>query len=66
MTILYMLLVLIGLLMLIKPNVFWKLTESWKSNDAMEPSFLYVMSTRLGGGMCALAGIAGIIANYAV
>ncbi|MFT4415598.1 DUF6199 family natural product biosynthesis protein [Fredinandcohnia humi] len=30
--------------MLIKPSVFWLITESWKSNDATELSGLYLFS----------------------
>ncbi|WP_342773842.1 DUF6199 family natural product biosynthesis protein [Cohnella pontilimi] len=55
-------LVLVGVLMLIRPNMIWTITESWKSSDATEPSSLYVFSTRFGGVMVTLAGIAGIVA----
>ncbi|WP_261807831.1 DUF6199 family natural product biosynthesis protein [Paenibacillus sp. N3.4] len=33
------------------------------SNDATEPSDLYLMSTRLGGVMCMLAAIGCIVAS---
>ncbi|MBP1996612.1 DUF6199 family natural product biosynthesis protein [Paenibacillus eucommiae] len=62
MAILAVVLTLFGLLLLIKPSVIWTITESWKSNDATEPSDLYIWSTRFGGIMCTLAGVAGIIA----
>jgi hypothetical protein len=62
MIILAILLTLFGLLMLFQPTVIWTLTESWKSNDAAEPSDMYILSTRFGGLMCTLAGIGGIIA----
>jgi hypothetical protein len=62
MIILAILLLLFGLLMFVRPAVIWTITESWKANDATEPSDLYMFSTRFGGVMCALAGIGGIVA----
>lgn len=56
------LVILMGLFMLFRPAVVWSITEGWKSNDATEPSDLYLFSTRFGGGACILAGIGGIIA----
>jgi uncharacterized membrane protein len=61
MIILGVLLVLFGLLMLFKPTLIWLITESWKSDDATEPSDLYIWSTRFGGVMCTLAGIAAVL-----
>ncbi|WP_199622083.1 DUF6199 family natural product biosynthesis protein [Paenibacillus alkalitolerans] len=55
------LLFLFGLFMLIKPSLFWTVTEQWKSGDATEPSDLYIWSTRFGGGICTLVGVAGIL-----
>lgn len=52
----------VGAVMLIKPQAFYRLTESWKSGTAGEPSDFYLMSTRIGGGIFMLAGIAGAIA----
>jgi hypothetical protein len=51
-----------GLLMLIRPTLIWTITESWKSNDATEPSNMYILSSRLGGVICTLIGIGWIIA----
>ncbi len=56
------LVILVGLIMISKPNVFWLITESWKSNDATEPSPFYIWSTRFGGVMFLLAGIGGVVA----
>ncbi|NOV02291.1 DUF6199 family natural product biosynthesis protein [Paenibacillus planticolens] len=58
------LLVLLGLIMLFRPSLLWTVTESWKSNDATEPSDLYVWSTRFGGSIVALAGLGGVIAIW--
>jgi hypothetical protein len=46
--------------MLYKPPLIWIITESWKSNDATEPSDLYILSTRIGGIMFTLVGLGGI------
>ncbi|MEH7347389.1 DUF6199 family natural product biosynthesis protein [Gottfriedia acidiceleris] len=58
------LLLIIGLLMLISPNSFYLITESWKSDYNTEPSSLYVWSTRFGGIMLTLAGTGGIIVSF--
>jgi hypothetical protein len=58
------LLILFGLLMLIQPSIIWSMAESWKSNDAIEPSDLYVKSTRFGGALTTLAGIGGVLAFW--
>jgi hypothetical protein len=58
------LLVILGLVMLFKPLIIWTITESWKSNDATEPSDLYIMSTRFGGIMVTLAGLGGVLAFW--
>ncbi|HUC92732.1 MAG TPA: DUF6199 family natural product biosynthesis protein [Paenibacillus sp.] len=47
--------------MMWKTTLFWSLTEQWTSKDATEPSDLYIMNTRIGGGICFLIGLAGII-----
>ncbi|WP_407074312.1 DUF6199 family natural product biosynthesis protein [Paenibacillus lacisoli] len=44
-----MLVCLLGFVMIIKPDAFWLLTESWKNNADAEPSHFYLWSTRLGG-----------------
>lgn len=51
-----------GAAMLIKPEIIYKITESWKSNTTGEPSDFYILSTRIGGGFFILVGIAGAIA----
>ena len=53
---------IIGFLMLVKPEIWWGITESWKSYDATEPSDFYIKTTRFGGYIFTLVGIAGIIA----
>ncbi|MBJ6361650.1 DUF6199 family natural product biosynthesis protein [Paenibacillus roseus] len=60
MSVLYIVLLLVGVVMFLKPKILWVLTESWKSNDGKEPSGLYLFSTRFGGLFFLLAGLAGI------
>ncbi len=54
----------IGLIMLVSPNTWWEITESWKSNDAKEPSDFYIKTIRFQGGFFILAGIAGIVVFF--
>lgn len=49
--------------MLFRPAAIWRMRERWKSNDGTEPSDFYVATTRIGGGLCLLGGLAGIIAS---
>lgn len=58
---LFIFLFIAGILIILKPNILWILTESWKSNGT-EPSELYLWSTRLGGIICFVIGLAGTIA----
>ncbi|EGL13379.1 hypothetical protein HMPREF9413_4872 [Paenibacillus sp. HGF7] len=57
-------LIAVGLLMLLAPGAVWTVKESWKSNDGTEPSDLYILSTRMGGGIFLLIGIAGIVVSW--
>ena len=55
----------IGITMLVKPQLVYELTESWKHDGGVyEPSRLYVWSTRFGGVMFILAGICGMIVPF--
>ncbi|ODG93362.1 MULTISPECIES: DUF6199 family natural product biosynthesis protein [Bacillaceae] len=57
------LLILFGFLLILNPEAFWVVTESWKSDGATEPSSFYKWSTRFGGMMCVLVGAASIIVS---
>ena len=58
-------LIAIGVVMLVKPQLVFELTESWKHDSgAAEPSKPWLFSTRFGGVMCVLAGIVGIIVPF--
>ena len=54
----------IGICMLLRPDVIYQLTESWKSNAADEPSRLYIISTRFGGVMFLLVGLLGTVTFF--
>lgn len=41
-------LIIVSVFMFIKPDTFWMITEAWKSNNADEPSKLFMLSTRIG------------------
>ena len=52
---------LCGIIMLIKPEWVYLLTESWKHDGSSEPSGWYLFSTRFGGVMCTLVGFLGTV-----
>lgn len=58
--ILGILLLALGLFMLLRPSDFFDLTQNWKSDTPGEPSKLFLFSTRLGGCLFTLLGLAGI------
>ena len=51
----------IGIFLFLKPDVYWKLTEKWKSYRADGPSDFYILNTKFGGAMFVLLGIAMMI-----
>ncbi|WP_416212732.1 DUF6199 family natural product biosynthesis protein [Paenibacillus donghaensis] len=51
------LLIVAGLIMLVKPKYIWAITEKWKSEGAEDPSFVYIVSIRLGGFICAIIAL---------
>lgn len=51
--------------MLINPELFYAITQGWKNSSVnTDPSDLYVISTRIGGGFFVVAGIAAVIAQF--
>lgn len=54
-------LVIIGLVMLIKPEIVFEITESWKHSSDTEPSDFYKLETRIGGAVLLIVGAAGSI-----
>ena len=65
------LLVIMCLVMLIRPELVFLLTESWKPfiveswkcNSIDEPSKLYCISTRIGGGLFFITVLASIVCS---
>lgn len=47
-----------GVFIFVKPDMLWKLTEQWKSYRADEPSDFYIISTKFGGVMFGIVGLA--------
>lgn len=55
------LLSLIGIIMIIKPKIFWILGDSWKTNTKVEPSSLYIILLRIVGCLVFIADIFAIL-----
>lgn len=56
-------LIMMGSVMLIKPNTMWKIAESWKMKTNGEPTDAYMMIIRIGGLILAIGGIIAILKN---
>lgn len=54
----------LGLLMLLKPESVFSLTESWKQDASAEPSGLYLISTRFGGVILLGVGVLCFAAQF--
>ena len=54
----------LGMFIFLKLGLIWKLTEEWKSYRADEPSELYLKTTKIGGILFALLGVAMIILPF--
>lgn len=51
----------IGLLMLLAPRAWYKVTQSWKSYSASEPSNRFAIATRIEGILFVAAGVVYVI-----
>ena len=51
----------IGIFVFLKPDLVWALTEKWTTYRANEPSDFYLNSTKLGGALFVLLGIAMVV-----
>ncbi len=58
------LVLLVGIVMLWKPDIIFLITESWKHNGETEPSDSFRISTRIGGGIMMCVGVYGIVAQF--
>ena len=61
--ILSILLIVMGALLITAPQLWYELTESWKSQAPSEPSGWFLFSTRFGGAVSFLVGAAYLIVN---
>ena len=50
-----------GVIMIVKPEFIYELTESWKNYSESEPSKAYLLWTRLSGIVCLLLGVVGAV-----
>ena len=55
---------LFGIMLLAKPRLFFDITESWKHTFSSEPSTLYIFSTRFGGVIVSIIGVACMIVYF--
>ena len=51
----------LGALYFLRPDLVWKYTERWKSYSADEPSDFYKLNTKIGGAVFFLVGLAGLL-----
>jgi len=56
--------IICGIIMLLKPQWVYMLTELWKSSVTGEPSRLYLLSTHIGGGCVTAVGILAIVVFF--
>lgn len=55
---------ILGIIMIISPKLFFTISESWKNDSGTEPSGLFIISTRFGGVLFTIVGIAGVIIQF--
>lgn len=56
-------LIVMGCVMLINPNIMWKIAESWKTKTNAEPTDVYMIMIKIGGLILAVGGIIAILKN---
>ena len=54
----------IGIVMLKYPKIFFDITEGWKNREPAEPSKWFLWSTRVGGVMLCLVGIMAFVVIF--
>lgn len=52
---------ILGFIMIFAPKVFYDITQGWKNSSDAEPSHIFIFSTRFGGIMFIIVGIAALI-----
>ena len=58
--------VALGVFLFVRPDLLWNWTERWKSTQAEAPSDFYVKSTKFGGVVFALLGVAISVLPFVV
>lgn len=56
-------LIVMGGVMLIKPNLMWKISESWKTKSNSGATDLYILIVRIAGIILAIGGIVAFFIN---
>lgn len=56
--------VITGIFIFLRPDLFWELTEKWKSYRADSPSDFYLKNTKFGGIALILWGIVMIVLPF--
>ena len=56
-------LIVMGGLMLIKTNLMWKISESWKTKSNSGATDLYILIVRIAGIILAIGGIVAFFIN---
>lgn len=49
--------IIMGSAMLIKPNIIWKIAESWKVKGSSTPTKFYIIIVRIGGCILLLGSV---------
>lgn len=51
------LLTIVGIVMIVNPQLVYEITQNWKNSGNSEPSEMYIWHTRLGGCVFVIVGI---------
>ncbi len=57
---------IVGAAMVLKPDIIFQITESWKYNSQTEPSNLFLWQTRFGGVLFLVVGIGSMAVQFLV
>lgn len=56
--------IILGCFMIFWPKVFYNITQGWKNSSDTEPSHSFIFSTRFGGIMFIIVGVAAVIVQF--
>ena len=57
---------ILGFYMVKSPDIFYELSEVFRSQSSGEPSDFYILSTKIGGVMFIVAGVAVAIGQFLI